>query len=145
LAEEISFHALRNDGFSSDALHSGNGYRKTVDRRTVEMSTPALGGAFGSAEDAVGLIDDVLESSTEYSMIATDMDGVIVLWNEGARRLYGYEPAEILGKPQSGLYAAKDVQAGLPQAMMEIARRQGKWRGTIQRVRRDAAASWQGW
>ena len=103
------------------------------------MTTPALGGAIGTEAEAVGLIEDVLESSTEYSMIATDTDGVIVLWNEGARRLYGYEPAEILGKPQSVLYTAKDVEAGLPQAMMEIARRQGKWRGTIQRVRRDGS------
>jgi PAS domain S-box-containing protein len=103
------------------------------------MTTPALGGAIGTEAEAVGLIEDVLESSTEYSMIATDMDGVIVLWNEGARRLYGYEPAEILGRPQSVLYTAEDVEAGLPQAMMEIARRQGKWRGTIERVRQDGS------
>jgi PAS domain S-box-containing protein len=103
------------------------------------MTTPALGGAFRTDAEAVGLIEDVLESSTEYSMIATDMDGVIVLWNEGARRLYGYEPAEILGRPQSVLYTAEDVEAGLPQAMMEIARRQGKWRGTIERVRQDGS------
>jgi PAS domain S-box-containing protein len=103
------------------------------------MTTPALGGAFRTDAEAVGLIEDVLESSTEYSMIATDVDGVIVLWNEGARRLYGYEPAEILGRPQSVLYTAEDVEAGLPQAMMEIARRQGKWRGTIERVRQDGS------
>jgi protein-histidine pros-kinase len=103
------------------------------------MTTPALGGAFGTEAEAVGLIEDVLESSTEYSMIATDIDGVIVLWNEGARRLYGYKPAEILGRPQSVLYTAEDVEARLPQAMMEIARRQGKWRGTIERVRQDGS------
>jgi PAS domain S-box-containing protein len=38
-------------------------------------------------------------------MIATDPDGVILLWNEGARRLYGYEPTEIIGRHKSVLHA----------------------------------------
>jgi PAS domain-containing protein len=32
----------------------------------------------------------VLDSSTEYSIIAADLDGNILLWNAGARRIYGY-------------------------------------------------------
>ena len=40
----------------------------------------------GSAEKV--LIGNVLESSTEYSVIGKDLDGKIVLWNEGARRMY---------------------------------------------------------
>lgn len=34
-------------------------------------------------------ITNILESSTEYSIIATDLNGTIILWNEGARWLYG--------------------------------------------------------
>jgi hypothetical protein len=30
----------------------------------------------------------LLESSTEYSVIGKDLDGKILLWNEGARRMY---------------------------------------------------------
>ncbi len=47
----------------------------------------------GDAEQALELLGSFLESSTEYSVIGTDLDGKIVLWNEGARRIYGYEPA----------------------------------------------------
>ena len=43
-----------------------------------------------TTEEGLELLGNVLESATEYSVIATDCDGVIVLWNEGARRLYGY-------------------------------------------------------
>ena len=46
----------------------------------------------GSPEEAVEFIVNVLESSTECSIIAKALDGTILLWNEGARRLYGYEP-----------------------------------------------------
>ena len=44
---------------------------------------------------------NVLESSTEYALIGKDLEGKILLWNEGARRLYGYEPEEVVGKANS--------------------------------------------
>src|SRR5581483_2284131 len=46
----------------------------------------------GNAQEAVDFIGNILESSTEYSIIGKDLEGKILLWNEGARRLYGYEP-----------------------------------------------------
>src|SRR6188472_1092798 len=89
-----------NHGSQLNVLHSGS--CQTVNgRSTVEMTTSALGRSFGSAEEAAGWMKNILDSSTECSLIATDTEGVIVLWNEGARRLYGYEPDEIIGKPKS--------------------------------------------
>lgn len=35
--------------------------------------------------------NSVLEGSTEYSIVAKDLEGRILAWNEGARRVYGYE------------------------------------------------------
>jgi len=104
------------------------------------MNTSALGRTFSSAEEAAGLMGNILESSTECSLIATDMEGVIVLWNEGALRLYGYEPDEIIGKPMSVLHPAEDVEAGLPKTMMEAAFRDGRWAGIVPRVRKDGSA-----
>jgi PAS domain S-box-containing protein len=92
-----------------------------------------------TAEDALAFIGAVLESSTEYSMIATDVEGVIVLWNEGARRLYGYPPGEVLGVSWALLHTDDDVRAGLPQAMIDLALQEGKWTGTVERVRKDGS------
>src|ERR1700751_2218012 len=44
----------------------------------------------GDSQAAMDFITNILESSTEYSVIAKDLTGKILLWNEGARRLYGY-------------------------------------------------------
>ena len=52
-------------------------------------------------QEAVDFIGNLLESSTEYSMIGKDLDGKILLWNEGARRMYGYEAEEVVGKANS--------------------------------------------
>ena len=50
-------------------------------------------------DEAVAFVQNILESSTEYAIVANDLDGRIVLWNEGARRIYGYAPQEVIGKP----------------------------------------------
>src|SRR5712692_5642200 len=92
----------------------------------------------GNAQEAVDFIANILESSTEYSIIGKDLEGKILLWNEGARRLYGYEPEEVVGRANSSiLHAPEDVQAGKPREIMESALREGKWEGTIVRRRKN--------
>ncbi len=92
----------------------------------------------GNAQEVVDFIANILESSTEYSIIGTDLDGKILLWNEGARRLYGYEPEEVIGKLNMAiLHIPEDVQAGMLRAIMATALRDGKWEGSLNRVRKD--------
>src|ERR1700730_11709428 len=92
----------------------------------------------GTAQEALDFIANILESSTEYSIIGKDLEGKILLWNEGARRLYGYEPEEVVGKLNSSiLHTPEDIKVGKPHEMMEIALRDGKWEGTLDRVRKD--------
>ena len=81
----------------------------------------------------------VLEASTEYSIIATDVEGTIQLWNEGARRLYGYASAEVIGEHTSLLHIEEDALGGLPDAMMQEARERGSWEGAVKRVRKDGS------
>src|SRR5713101_7600083 len=92
----------------------------------------------GSGAQALEFIGNILESSTEYSIIGKDLDGKILLWNEGARRLYGYAPEEVVGKANSSiLHTPEDVQAGKPRELLEAALRTGKWEGTLPRLRKN--------
>jgi len=87
---------------------------------------------------AVDFITNILESSTEYSIVAADLKGKILLWNEGARRLYGYEPEEIVGKMYATiLHTPENVEAGLPKKIMQETLQHGKFEGTITRRRRN--------
>src|SRR5436309_9995919 len=89
-------------------------------------------------QEAIDFMANVLESSTEYSMIGKDLDGKILLWNEGARRLYGYEPEEVVGRANSSiLHTPEDVKSGKHAELMEAALRDGKWEGTIDRMRKN--------
>ena len=94
----------------------------------------------GTTEQALDFIGNILESSTEYSIIGKDLNGKILLWNEGARRLYGYEPEEVIGKKNSSiLHVQEDVAVGKHEEIMATAMRDGKWEGTIERQRKNGS------
>jgi len=93
---------------------------------------------FADPYAAANFIGNVLESSTETSIIGMDLEGNIQLWNEGARRLYGYEPEVVIGKANSSiLHTAEDVAEGLPKRMTATALETGKFESTIVRRRKN--------
>ncbi|HEY8382513.1 MAG TPA: PAS domain S-box protein [Microvirga sp.] len=58
----------------------------------------------------------ILESATEYAIFTSDLEGRVTTWNEGARRLLGWEEAEILGRPVGVIFTPEDREAGAPEA-----------------------------
>jgi PAS domain S-box-containing protein len=90
------------------------------------------------AQEAVDFITNTLQASTEYSIIGIGLDGKILPWNEGARRLYGYEPEEVVGRASSeSLHTPEDVATGKPREIRAAALDAGKWEGTINRIRKN--------
>ena len=56
-------------------------------------------------------LDNILESSTKYSIIGKDLEHRILSWNEGAHRNYGYTAAEIMGRNSNILHTPEDLQS----------------------------------
>jgi len=50
------------------------------------------------ALEARAYADGILAAATEHSIIATDLDGLIVTFNAGAERMLGYTAEEMIGK-----------------------------------------------
>jgi two-component system, LuxR family, sensor kinase FixL len=50
------------------------------------------------ADNAVRRLAAIVESSDD-AIISKSMDGLIVSWNAGARRIYGYAAEEVIGRP----------------------------------------------
>src|SRR5882757_7389706 len=106
-----------------------------ISKKSTKLFDPAI---IGDPQAAMDFITNILESSTQYSVIAKDLSGKILLWNEGARRLYGYEPEEVVGKANSSiLHAPEDIAAGRPVEILASALNEGKWEGTIERLRKN--------
>src|SRR3954467_15745215 len=70
------------------------------------------GGAAGTALEGSGLYTLLVESVRDYAIFALDPTGHVLSWNEGARRIKGYEASEIIGKHFSTFYPPEDVARG---------------------------------
>lgn len=92
----------------------------------------------GNAQEALAFLTNILESSTEYAIVGLDLQGKILLWNEGARRLYGYQPEEVIDKEDSQIfYSREDVRLNKHLEILVRALRDGKWEGLLQQVHQN--------
>jgi PAS domain S-box-containing protein len=71
-------------------------------------------------------------------VIVTDLDGRIVDWNPAATRMFGYSKEEMVGKTPAVLHGSKEG-ADLTGQMLRTMRREGRWSGEMQFVRKDGA------
>lgn len=78
----------------------------------------------------------------DYAFILLDPDGTIINWNQGAANIKGYSEAEILGKNFRLFYLPQDQEQGLPEKLIEQARREGRATHEGYRVRKDGTKFW---
>ena len=96
----------------------------------------------GSALMRARFLEAVLESATDYAIIAMDLDGLVKIWNEGARRIMGWDEPEIIGKPASVFFTLEDRQRGVPQAEMQAALEKGRGSDERWHLKKDGSCFW---
>ena len=84
----------------------------------------------------------MVEEVQDFAIILLDTDGTILTWNKGVQQIKGYLPHEIIGQNFNIFYLPGDRQAGLPEQLLELARREGRARHIGRRVRRDGTTFW---
>ncbi len=84
----------------------------------------------------------LVQSVGEYAIFMLDPQGRIMTWNEGAQRIKGYRPEEIIGRHFSVFYPPEDAQRKVPDRGLKIAEREGRWQGEGWRVRKDGSHFW---
>jgi len=81
-------------------------------------------------------------SVMDYAIIMLDVDGHIISWNEGAQRIKGYEPQEIIGQHFSRFYLQEDISAGKPEHELKVAAELGRFEDIGWRLRKDGSKFW---
>ncbi len=84
----------------------------------------------------------LVEQVTDYGIFMMDDKGRIISWNEGARRIAGYEFDEIVGKYFSIFYPEEDLLNGKPAHELKVAREEGKYEEEGWRIRKDGTRFW---
>jgi PAS domain S-box-containing protein len=92
--------------------------------------------------DPHSALQHLVEAVSDYAIYMLDPDGRVITWNTGGERLKGYSHAEIEGQHFSRFFTLEDRRAGVPEKLLERARREGKVETEGWRVRKDGARFW---
>jgi PAS domain S-box-containing protein len=84
----------------------------------------------------------LIGSVKDYGIFMLDPDGRIATWNEGARRIKGYESDEIVGRHFSVFYPEPARSEGFPDYELEVARAEGRFEDEGWRLRKDGSRFW---
>lgn len=84
----------------------------------------------------------LVESASDYAIVALDADGHILSWNRGAERIKGYTGDEVIGRHFSIFYTPEDREMRHPALMLEAAARHGRHEHEGWRVRKGGTLFW---
>jgi PAS domain S-box-containing protein len=125
-------------------LSDGTLAQLAVTREVTELNarTRELERALDRLRQSERSFELLVDSVTDYALFMLDPSGRIVSWNSGARRIKGYEAAEIIGKNFACFYSEKDQAAGVPAAGLRTAACEGRLETEGWRVRKDGTRFW---
>ncbi|MGU3537959.1 PAS domain S-box protein [Methylobacterium sp. A54F] len=88
------------------------------------------------------LHERILDSATDYAIVATDPEGRVTRWNVGAERILGWSEAEMLGRPLDAFFTPEDRAAGRPETERRLALEDGRAADERWHLRRDGSRFW---
>ena len=76
-------------------------------------------------------------TTNDYAIIVLDMDGLIVTWNGGAQRIFGYAESEVRGQPLDLIFLPDDRETRAPLRERQRATQAGRVEDERWHVRSD--------
>jgi PAS domain S-box-containing protein len=108
----------------------------------VKERTSELEATLRRLQESERSFELLVDSVTDYALYMLDPTGLVVSWNSGARRIKGYDAAEIIGKNFACFYSEQDRVAGIPAAGLRTAAREGRLETEGWRLRKDGSRFW---
>ncbi|GGG03258.1 PAS domain-containing sensor histidine kinase [Pontibacter amylolyticus] len=84
----------------------------------------------------------MIDSVKDYAILMLNPEGIVMSWNEGAERIKGYKPKEIIGRHFSTFYNRESIANGFPQYELKKAQEMGRFEDEGWRIRKDGTAFW---
>ena len=86
--------------------------------------------------------ESLVGAVTEYAVFMLDTEGRVVTWNDGAEEIKGYTEEEVVGEHVSLFHTDDEVEAGVPDDLLDRALADGSAETEGWRVRRDGGRFW---
>ncbi|OGU17366.1 MAG: hypothetical protein A2076_03975 [Geobacteraceae bacterium GWC2_53_11] len=132
LNEELELEIAEREQVEEELRQARDELEERVEQRTRELLSVNK-----QAEEQEHLLSAIVQSSDD-AIIAKDLDGVILSWNSGAERIYGYSAEEAVGRKISMLIPPDHPQE-LEQLLTHIKRGERVEHFTTERIRKDGA------
>jgi two-component system CheB/CheR fusion protein len=84
----------------------------------------------------------LVETSKDFAVFVTDLDGRVLTWNAGAQRVLGYSAGEILGQSAFVFFTPEDRAQGVPENELATALREGRAGDERWHLRKDGSRLW---
>ncbi|GJE71114.1 PAS domain-containing protein [Methylorubrum podarium] len=88
------------------------------------------------------LHERILDSATDYAIVATDPRGRVTRWNAGAERILGWTEAEMLGQAIEAFFTPEDRAEGRAEVEMRMAAQCGRAPNERWHIRKDGSRFW---
>jgi len=84
----------------------------------------------------------LVQGVSDYAIFMLDVNGNVATWNDGARRIKGYDADEIIGKHFSTFYPSDAIESGWPEHELQVAAQRGSFVDEGWRLRKDGTRFW---
>ena len=133
--DEIGRLAQSFNGMADQVLNYTRNLEEIVRTRTEEIQEKEE-----KYRNLSNLLNSVLESSTEYSIIAMDPQGIILEYNRGSANLFGWDKEEVVGKMWVGrTFLKEDRSRGILQEISRKIETEGVVEYQMERTRKDGS------
>ncbi|TAK39088.1 MAG: PAS domain-containing sensor histidine kinase [Lysobacteraceae bacterium] len=95
---------------------------------------------FDQASDATYRL--LVDSVPDYAIFLLDAGGHVRTWTQGAQRIKGYRPEEVIGRHFSLFYPQEALDRDWPAHELEVAEREGRYEEEGWRKRKDGTLFW---
>lgn len=84
----------------------------------------------------------LVDTIADYAICMLDAEGFVTTWSKGAENIKGYNADEIMGQHFSRFFTTEDQKNRVPESLLAIARREGRYEAEGWRVRKDGSRFW---
>ncbi|AHM58714.1 sensory box histidine kinase [Flammeovirgaceae bacterium 311] len=113
--------------------------RDLTDRKLLQVRLLKINEELRESEERAHLL---IDSVKDYAIFLLSPDGHIATWNEGAKRIKGYEASEIIGCHFSKFYPQETSAAEYPKFELTKALEHGRFEDEGWRLKKDGSLFW---